>query len=154
MVNDHHADFWLPFFLDFEYQIEYLWKTYLLNWLFWHILPGRTATRPGMFSEPLGRTATDGAVHTLAPGLLGSEPRNAVGKMEGFSNKMDGIFANGMFLFFNGENDDSSMDYQWIINGFKENFLGWVQHGELGMNPGVSFSTWSTRHMPMLVFID
>ena len=75
-----------------------------------------------MFSEPLGRTATDGAVHTLAPGLLGSEPRNAVGKMEGFSNKMDGIFANGMFLFFYGENDDSSMDYQWIINGFKETF--------------------------------
>ena len=71
-----------------------------------------------MFSEPLGRTATDGAVHTLAPGLLGSEPRNAVGKMEGFSNKMDGIFANGMFLFFMG----TMMIHQWIINGFKETF--------------------------------
>ena len=30
-------------------------------------------------SEPPGRTATDGAAHTLAPGLLGSEPM-AVGK--------------------------------------------------------------------------
>jgi len=36
--------------------------------------------------------------------------------------KWMGFLPMGCFFFFYGENDDSSMDYQWIINGFKETF--------------------------------